>query len=67
MRRRRTSRESVEARIAERRDDVVLPREFRNLGGETRKALDAPHTDPAHHSRYRDFVVAMAYGERPRL
>ena len=31
---RRTLREKVEARIAERRDDVVLPREFRDLGGE---------------------------------
>jgi hypothetical protein len=34
MRRRRTLREVVEARIAERRDDVFLPREFRDLGGE---------------------------------
>lgn len=34
MRRRGTLRERVETRIAERRDDVVLPREFRDLGGE---------------------------------
>jgi hypothetical protein len=34
MRRKRTLRETVEARIAERRDDVFLPREFRDLGGE---------------------------------
>ena len=34
MRRRRTLRERVEARIAGRRDDVFLPREFRDLGGE---------------------------------
>ncbi|MDR3488594.1 MAG: DUF6088 family protein [Bradyrhizobium sp.] len=34
MRRHGTLRERVEARIAERRDDVVLPREFRDLGGE---------------------------------
>ena len=34
MRRRRTLRERVEARIAERRNDVFLPREFRDLGGE---------------------------------
>jgi hypothetical protein len=34
MRRRRTLRERVEARIASRRDDVFLPREFRDLGGE---------------------------------
>jgi hypothetical protein len=34
MRRRRTLREEVAARIAERRDDVFLPREFRDLGGE---------------------------------
>jgi len=34
MRRRRTLREGVEARIAERRDDVFLPREFRDLRGE---------------------------------
>jgi hypothetical protein len=34
MRRKRTLRETVEARIAERRDDVFLSREFRDLGGE---------------------------------
>src|SRR5271165_7132799 len=34
MRRRRTLRERVEGRIAERRDDVFLPREFRDLAGE---------------------------------
>ncbi len=34
MRRRGTLRERVEGRIAERRDDVFLPREFRDLGGE---------------------------------
>jgi hypothetical protein len=34
MRRKPTLRESVETRIAERRDDVFLPREFRDLGGE---------------------------------
>ena len=34
MRRGGTLRERVETRIAERRDDVVLPREFRDLGGE---------------------------------
>ncbi len=34
MRRRLTLRERVEQRIAERRDDVFLPREFRDLGGE---------------------------------
>ncbi len=34
MRRRGTLRERVAARIAERRDDVVMPREFRDLGGE---------------------------------
>ena len=34
MRGKRTLRECVEARIAERRDDVFLPREFRDLGGE---------------------------------
>lgn len=34
MRRRGTLRERVETRIAERRDDVVLPREFSDLGGE---------------------------------
>jgi hypothetical protein len=34
MRRKRTLRESVQARIVERRDDVFLPREFRDLGGE---------------------------------
>src|ERR1017187_4924492 len=34
MRRKRTLRETVEARIADRRDDVFLAREFRDLGGE---------------------------------
>lgn len=34
MRRDGTLREKVEARIAERRDDAFLPREFRDLGGE---------------------------------
>ncbi len=34
MRRRGTLRERVEGRIAERRDDVFLPREFRDLAGE---------------------------------
>ena len=34
MRRRRTLRERVEARIAERRDDAFLTREFRDLAGE---------------------------------
>jgi hypothetical protein len=50
-------------------------REFRNqypayaadIAGETRKALDALRTDPAYRSRYRDFVIAMAYGERPEF
>jgi hypothetical protein len=34
MRRKPTLRESVEGRIADRGDDVFLPREFRDLGGE---------------------------------
>jgi hypothetical protein len=34
MRRQRTLRERVEERIAERRDDAFLSREFRDLGGE---------------------------------
>ena len=34
MSRRGSLRGKMEARIAERRDDVVLPREFRDLGGE---------------------------------
>ena len=49
--------------------------EFRNqypayhadMVGETRKALDALRTDPAHRSRYGDFVSAMVYGERPEF
>ena len=49
--------------------------EFRNqypayaadIAGETRKALDALRTDPAYRSRYDDFVIAMAYGERPEF
>jgi hypothetical protein len=50
-------------------------KEFRNqypayaadIAGETRKALDALCADPAYRSRYRDFVSAMAYGERPEF
>lgn len=34
MRRQGTLRERVEKRIADRRDDAFLPREFRDLGGE---------------------------------
>lgn len=34
MRRGQTLRERVEARMAEQREDVFLPREFRDLGGE---------------------------------
>jgi hypothetical protein len=34
MRRRGTLQDRVEARIAEKRDDVMLTREFRDLGGE---------------------------------
>jgi hypothetical protein len=36
-----------------------------DISGETRNALDALRTDPAYRSRYGDFVIAMAYGERP--
>jgi Nucleotidyl transferase AbiEii toxin, Type IV TA system len=50
-------------------------KEFRNqypayaadIAGETRKALAALRTDPAYRSRYGDFVIAMAYGERPEF
>ena len=38
-----------------------------NIAGETRKALDAMRTDPAYRLRYRDFIIAMAYGERPEF
>jgi hypothetical protein len=49
--------------------------EFRNqypayaadIAGETRKALDALRTDLTYRSRYGDFVIAMAYGERPEF
>jgi hypothetical protein len=34
MRRQKTLRERIESRIARKRDDVFLPREFRDLGGE---------------------------------
>lgn len=34
MRSRKTLREKIEARIARKRDDVFLPREFADLGGE---------------------------------
>jgi hypothetical protein len=54
---------------------VADAREFRNQypayaadsAAETRKALDALHTDPVYRSRYRDFIVSMAYGERPEF
>jgi hypothetical protein len=50
-------------------------KEFRNqypayaadIAGETQKALDALATDPIYRSRYDDFVIAMAYGERPEF
>jgi hypothetical protein len=50
-------------------------REFRNpypayaadIAGETQKALDALRNDPAYSLRCRDFIVAMAYGERPEF
>jgi hypothetical protein len=38
-----------------------------DVAGETRKALDALRTDPAYRTRYDDFVIAMAYGERPEF
>jgi predicted nucleotidyltransferase component of viral defense system len=46
--------------------------EFRNqypayaddIAGETRKALAALQTDPAHRRRYEDFVTAMVYGDK---
>jgi hypothetical protein len=49
--------------------------EFRNqypayaadIAGETRKALGALRTDPTYRTRYDDFVIAMAYGERPEF
>jgi hypothetical protein len=34
MRQRKTLRERIEARIARKRDDVFMPREFADLGGE---------------------------------
>ena len=50
-------------------------KEFRNqypayaadIAGETQKALDALRTDPTYRNRYDDFVIAMAYGERPEF
>ena len=57
--------------------DIAAPdaQEFRNqypayaadIAGETRKALGALRADPAYRSRYGDFVIAMAYGERPEF
>src|ERR1019366_8104344 len=35
-----------------------------NPATETRKALEALHTDPTHQQRYDDFVAAMVYGEK---
>jgi hypothetical protein len=36
-----------------------------DIKSETRKALDALHTDPEYRARYDRFVADMAYGERP--
>ena len=38
-----------------------------DTGGETQKALVALGTDPGYRKRYDDFVLAMAYGERPEF
>jgi Nucleotidyl transferase AbiEii toxin, Type IV TA system len=38
-----------------------------DIAGETRKAIDALRTDPAYRTHYDDFVIAMAYGERPEF
>lgn len=56
MRRRGTLQERVEARIAEKRDDVMLTREFRDLGGEDQVLR-------ALHSLVRDGkLVRLGYG-----
>jgi hypothetical protein len=36
MRRQKTLREKIETRIADKQDDVFLPREFSDLGGEVK-------------------------------
>jgi predicted nucleotidyltransferase component of viral defense system len=38
-----------------------------DIPGETRKAIDALQSDPVYRSRYGDFAIAMAYGERPEF
>lgn len=38
-----------------------------DIAGETKKALQALQTAPAYRTRYGDFIVAMAYGERPEF
>ena len=35
-----------------------------DIAGETRKALDALRTDPAHWRRDHDFAAGMVYGEK---
>jgi hypothetical protein len=39
------------------------PADTAYTAGETRKALDALHSDPDHRRRYAQFVAAMVYGE----
>ena len=36
-----------------------------DIAGETRKAIEALNTAPVYRDRYKLFVAAMAYGERP--
>ena len=55
MRREPTLRERVETRIAERRDDAFLTREFRDLGGGT--ALARAHKIIRRMSEDVDFKI----------
>ena len=50
-----------------RNSAISIPAYAADIAGETRKALDALRTDPAHRDRYDRFVAAMVYGERPEF
>ena len=69
MRQRKTLRERIETRIARKRDDVFLPREFADLGGEDqvlrvlRGLVRAGHLVRLGYGVYGRAVVSQLSGE----
>src|SRR2546428_7238557 len=69
MRQRKTLREKIETRIARKRDDVFLPREFADLGGEDqvlrvlRGLVRAGHLVRLGYGVYGRAVVSPLSGE----